>query len=233
MNEFMRDSLFMSVVISLAAYEAGLWIRKKSNLVILNPLLTAILMIIGLLLFFHIDYETYNQGGRYLSYFLTPATICLAVPLYRHLSLLKHNFRAVIWGISSGVLANMVSVWLFSAILGLTHKEYVTLLPKSITTSVGMSISRELGGITPITVAAIIITGVFGNVISDLVMKVARIKEPVARGAALGTSAHAIGTVKAMEMGKTEGAVSSLAIVVSGLLTVFWSPVFSRLFLNF
>ena len=167
------------------------------------------------------------EGRQCLSYLLTPATVCLAVPLYRQLTLLRKNLKAVIIGIVSGVLASMVSVLVFAKLFGLSHSQYVTLLPKSITTAIGMGVSEELGGLVTITVAVIIITGVLGNVIAEAVCKIAKIEEPIAKGLALGTSAHAIGTAKAMEMGPVEGAMSSLAIAVAGLLTVITASVFA------
>ena len=162
-----------------------------------------------------------------ISYLLTPATVCLAVPLYEQMSLLKKNFKAVAAGIVSGVLASLVSVLVLAKLFGLSHEQYVTLLPKSITTAIGMGISEELGGIVTITVAVIIITGILGNVIAELVCKVFHIQEPIAKGLALGTASHAIGTAKAMEMGPVEGAMSSLAIAVAGLLTVIGASVFA------
>ena len=149
------------------------------------------------------------------------------VPLYRQISLLRKNLKAVIAGILSGVLASMVSVLILAKLFGLSHEEYVTLLPKSITTAIGMGVSEELGGIVTITVAVIIITGVLGNMIAEVICKAAKIEEPIAKGLALGTSAHAIGTAKAMEMGEVEGAMSSLAIAVAGLVTVVAASVFA------
>ena len=162
-----------------------------------------------------------------MSYLLTPATVCLAIPLYQQLNLLKKNLKAVAAGILSGVLTSILSVLGLSYLFGLSHDMYVTLLPKSITTAIGMGVSEELGGIVTITVAVIIITGVLGNMIADVVYRVFRIKEPVAKGLALGTASHAIGTAKAMEMGPVEGAMSSLAIAVAGLLTVIFASVFA------
>lgn len=175
-----------------------------------------------------IDYDSYYEGAKYLSYLLTPATVCLAVPLYEQLELLKKHKSAIVAGIISGVIASMGSVLLFAVIFHLNHEEYVTLLPKSITTAIGMGVSEELGGIVTITVAVIIITGVLGNMIAEVVCRVFHIEEPVAKGLALGTSAHAIGTARAMEMGEVEGAMSSLAIAVAGLLTVAAATVFAN-----
>lgn len=227
MTVFIENSLFFGAAVSLLAYEIGLLMKKKFKWAVFNPLLIAILCVMGVLAVTGVDYETYNEGGKYISYLLTPATVCLAVPLYRQMALLKKNIKAVAAGIFSGVLASMVSVLAFSWLFGLSHEEYVTLLPKSITTAIGMGLSEELGGIVTITVAVIIITGVLGNMIAELVCKAAKIREPIAKGLALGTSAHAIGTAKAMELGEVEGAMSSLAIAVAGLLTVAFSSLFA------
>lgn len=227
MKEFLSNSVFFGAVLSLVAYEAGLLLRRKFKLAILNPLLIATICVMAVLVLFKVDYDQYNESTKYISYLLTPATVCLAVPLYEQMSLLKKNFKAVAAGIVSGVLASLVSVLVLAKLFGLSHEQYVTLLPKSITTAIGMGISEELGGIVTITVAVIIITGILGNVIAELVCKVFHIQEPIAKGLALGTASHAIGTAKAMEMGPVEGAMSSLAIAVAGLLTVIGASVFA------
>ncbi len=230
MNDILLNSLFFGVMISFVVYEIGMFVRKKCGLAILNPLLFSIVALILLLVIFDIDYETYNAGAKYLSYFLTPATVCLAVPLYEQFELLKKNVWAIMAGIVSGVLTSVVCVLVLSVLLGLSHKEYVTLLPKSITTAIGMGVSQELGGVVTITVAVIIITGVFGNIVAEFICNLFKIDEPIARGIAIGSSAHAVGTAKAMELGEIEGAMSSLSIAVSGLLTVFAASVFARFF---
>ena len=202
MSELMGDSLFFGVVVSVLAYQAGLWIKRKWKLAVFNPLLISIFLVIAVLLIFDVDYERYNEGAKYLSYLLTPATVCLAIPLYEQLEQLKKNAKAIAAGILSGVLSSLVSVLALAAAFGLSHEEYVTLLPKSITTAIGMGVSEELGGIVTITVAVIIVTGVLGNIIAELVCKIFRIHEPVAKGIAIGSASHAIGTAKAMEMGE-------------------------------
>lgn len=227
MKEFLSESIIFGAVLSLAAYEIGLLMKKKFKLAILNPLLIGTICVIGFLLIFRIDYKEYNEGAKYISYLLTPATVCLAVPLYEQLSLLKKNFMAVAVGILSGVLASLVSVLALAKLFDLNHQQYVTLLPKSITTAIGMGVSEELGGLVTITVAVIVITGILGNVIAEFICKVFKIHEPIAKGLALGTASHAIGTAKAMEMGQIEGAMSSLAIAVAGLLTVVGASVFA------
>ena len=174
-----------------------------------------------------VDYKSYYEGAKYLNYLLTPATVCLAVPLYEQIGLLRDNFKAIAGGILSGVLTSLVSILVFALLFGFTHKQYVTLLPKSITTAIGMGVSEELGGIVTITVAVIIITGILGNIIADVVLKLFHIENAIAKGIAIGCSAHAIGTAKAMEMGDVEGAMSSLSIAVAGLITVIGASVFA------
>ena len=228
MNEMFRQSLFAGVTISLIAYEIGLFLKRKLGLAILNPLLVSIVIVILALKVFGISYEVYNASAKYISYLLTPATVCLAVPLYEQLELLKKNKVAVVCGILSGTLASLTGIFVLCMLFGFNHQQYVTMLPKSITTAIGIGISEELGGIVTITVAVIIITGVLGNMVAETVIKLAHIEEPIAKGLALGTSSHAIGTAKAMELGEIEGAMSSLAIAVAGLLTVVGASVFAQ-----
>lgn len=229
MKSFLFDSVFFGAAISLGAYEAGLLIKRKFKLAILNPLLIATICVMAVLTLLKVDYTHYNEGARYISYLLTPATVCLAVPLYQQLELLRKNLKAVAGGITAGVLASLASVFVLAKLFSLTHEQYVTLLPKSITTAIGMGVSEELGGITTITVAVIIITGILGNVIAEFVCRLFRIEEPIAKGLALGTASHAIGTAKAMELGEVEGAMSSLAIAVAGLMTAVGASFFANL----
>ena len=228
MSGFFETSVFFGVLITLLSYGAGLLLKKKFRSPLFNPLLIAIVLTILFLVLCRIDYGIYNEGAKYISYLLTPATICLAVPLYEQFELLKKNYRAVFAGIVSGVLTSLCSILILARLFGLDHASYVTLLPKSITTAIGMGVSEELGGYVPVTVAVIIVTGVLGNMIAETVCKVFKINEPVAKGIAIGTASHAVGTAKAMEMGQVEGAMSSLSIVVSGILTVIGANIFAR-----
>ncbi len=225
---FFENSVFFGVAISLVSYGLGVLIHRKCKATIFNPLLLAILLTILLLVLTGIDYEVYYDGAKYLSYLLTPATVCLAVPLYEKLSLLRRNFLAIFLGIASGVATTILCVLVMGAIFGFDHAEYVTFLPKSITTAIGMGVSEELGGYVTLTVAIIIITGLMGNIIAPSLCRLFRITDPIAKGIAIGTSAHAMGTARAMEMGETEGAMSSLSIVVSGILTVIAASIVAQ-----
>mgnify|MGYP000015365659 CR=1 FL=1 len=227
MNQLFQDSVFFGVLISLAAYGIGMLLKLKTGWSLMNPLLISIILVIITLLLTGVDYKTYSAGANSISYLLTPATICLAVPLYQQVELLKKNYRAVLIGIVSGVLASLCSVLILALIFHFDHASYVTFLPKSITTAIGIGISEELGGYVSITAAVIIITGVLGNVIGETILKLFRITEPVAKGVALGSASHAIGTAKAMELGEVEGAISSLSIVVSGIMTVIGASLFA------
>ena len=229
MNELIAASASTGAVISLLCYFFGMYLRKKTGWSFMNPLLIAIILVIVFLLVFHVDYASYNLSGRYISWFLTPATVALAIPLYQQLDRLKSNIKAILVSIFAGCIASMGSVLALSLLFGFNHQQYVTFLPKSITTAIGMGVVQEMGGITPITVATIIVTGIFGNIIGEALCKALKITDPVAVGLALGTSAHAIGTAKAMELGETQGAMSSLAIVTSGIITVIFANFFAMI----
>ena len=228
MNELVLSSTTFGVVISFLCYAVGFTLKKKFKIAIFNPLLIAILLVIAVLKVFHIDYSSYNASAKYLSYLLTPATVCLAIPLYSQLEKLRQNLLAILCALVAGVLTSLVSVLALSALFRLSHQEYVTLLPKSITSAIGMGVSEELGGYSSITVAVIILSGILGNVAGDFVCRLFRITEPVAKGLGMGAASHAIGTARAMEWGELEGAMSSLAIVVSGLLTVVGASIFAN-----
>jgi putative effector of murein hydrolase len=184
-----------------------------------------------LLIVLDIPYETYNTGAKYISYLLTPATVCLAIPLYEQFELLKKNALAIVAGILSGVITSCVSIFVLSKLFSLDYEMYATLLPKSITTAIGMGVSEELGGYVTITVAAIIVTGIFGNMAAETICRIFRITEPVAKGVAIGTASHAVGTARAIEIGDVEGAMSGLSIAVAGLLTVIAAPIFANLYI--
>ncbi|MBU5486950.1 LrgB family protein [Clostridium sp. MSJ-8] len=228
MKEFFSSSVFFGVLVSLIGYELGLFLKKKTKMAIFNPLLISIIFVMILLVVLNVDYKSYYDGAKYLSYLLTPATVCLAIPLYKEIELLKKNVVAIIGGIVAGVLSSTISIIIIALIFNLNHKEYITLLPKSITTAIGMGVSEELGGIVTITVAVIIVTGIVGNIIAEYVCKLFRIKNSIAKGIGIGTASHAIGTAKAIEMGEVEGAMSGLAIAVSGILTVVAASIFAN-----
>ncbi len=229
MNELINDSAYAGVAISLLIYFATTTLKKRINFALFNPLLITIAVTIAILVAADVDYEVYNKGAKYLSWLLTPATVCLAIPLYEKWQVLKDNLAAILLSVFAGVFTSLTCVFAISKIMDLSHREYVTLLPKSITTAIGIGVSEELDGYVTINVAVIVITGVLGNMFGEVICKILRIVEPVARGLAFGTAAHVMGTSKAIELGETEGAMSSLAVAVAGLMTVVIVPFFGNL----
>ncbi|GCA67836.1 LrgB family protein [Mediterraneibacter butyricigenes] len=229
MNDLFESSMFAGVTISLLAYLTGTVLKKKLKLPIFNPLLVSIILTMIVLVVADVDYDVYNKGASYLSWLLTPATVCLAIPLYEQWNLLKKYYQAVILGIVAGALTSLTTVFVLAKLMGLDHKEYVTLLPKSITTAIGMGVSEELGGYVTITVAVIVVTGVFGNIFGELICKIFKITHPISKGLAFGSSSHAIGTAKAIELGEVEGAMSGLAIAVTGIMTVILATAYANL----
>lgn len=227
LKEMLEQSVFLGVFLSLGSYGLGMWLKRKTGWALMNPLLIAVVLVVAFLAISGVSYTSYSNGARILDYLLTPATICLAVPLYQQIELLKKNYKAVVAGLVSGVLTSLISVFLLALLFQFDHASYVTFLPKSITTAIGMGISDELGGYVSITVVVILLTGVFGNIFADKILKFFHVEEPIAKGIAIGSAAHAMGTARAMEMGQIEGAMSGLSIVVSGILTVIGASVFA------
>ena len=224
MNELLSESVYFGIVISLLFYRVATIISKKVKFTFCNPLLITILFVIAVLLLFRIDYETYNYGAQYLTYFLTPATVCLAVPLYRQFEILKKNVVAILLSIGAGCISHAIGVGVLGIAFRLSPELKAALLPKSLTTAIAIGVSEELGGITSVTIVSVVITGILGATIATKLFQVLKIEEPVAQGLACGTASHAIGTSKAMELGEIQGAMSSLAIVVTGIMTVILAP---------
>lgn len=228
MNKVLADSVFFGVCITLGAYWLGCFLQKKFKSPLLNPLLIAAVLIITALLVFRIDYAVYDKGAQYIHVFLTPVTVCLALPLYRQIRILKRHVGAVLGGIFCGCAAHMAVLLVMGAIFRLDEELLYSMLPKSITTPIAMGISAEIGGIEEITIVAVVVAGILGAAMGPLVLRIFRITEPVAQGLAMGSASHAIGTSRAMEMGEVQGAMSSLAIVVTGVLTVIIVPLLVR-----
>lgn len=223
MKEILNNPLFW-ILITLVGFEIGMLIYKKTSIPLFNPLLIAISIVIGVLVIFDVDYETYNLGGKFINSFLGPATVVLAIPLYKQLELLKKNLWPILIGIFSGSISSVVSIIILGQVFKLERTLTISLIPKSVTTPIGAEISKTLGGVTSITILAIVLTGIIGAVISPIVIKLLKITNEVAVGILLGTSSHAVGTTKAFEIGETEGAMSSLSIGVAGVMTVVIAP---------
>lgn len=232
MNDIINSPLF-GILISLIAYEIGVYINKRTKLSIFNPLLIAMAILIFLLTKLHIKYEDFNNGGQLISFFLYPATVALALPMYKKFTLFKENALSIFISILCGDVCGIVCIILLSKFFKLSDVLTKSLIPKSITTPIGMAISKELGGLPSITVVAIILTGVIGSIIGPSLYKIFIINDEVAMGIAMGTSSHAIGTAKSMELGEIEGAMSGLTMAVSGIITVFLAPIMWNLFYIF
>ena len=216
-------SPFFGIWLSIAAFWIGVKLQKKTGLVICNPLIIAIVLVSGTLLLLKVPYESYEAGGSVINMFLAPATACLAVSIYTKAALLKENWIPVVTGAVCGSLASMGSVFLMCRLFSLDEAMTVSLMPKSVTTPIAVSISEGHGGMVPITVVAVIFTGILGSVLAPGLIRLFRVKDPVTAGIAIGACSHAVGTSKALELGETEGAMSGLAIGVCGLVTVLFS----------
>ena len=225
MNEFLINSVYFGIVLSLLCYWVALKISARVKSTLCNPLLVASVIIIAVLVLLDVEYETFDKGASYLTYFLNPATVCLAVPLYRQFQVLKDNWKAVLLGITAGCIACMVTVAGLAAVFAFSSELTLSVLPKSITTAIAIGLSEEIGGMSAVTVACVVFTGIFGACTASAMFKLFKIEEPVAQGLATGASAHAIGTSRALELGEIQGAMSSLAIVVTGIMTVIFVPI--------
>ena len=227
MNEILKNSLFFGSFLSVGTYWGALKLRQRWNTPLLNPLMLSIAFIILFLRLTGISYEQYDRGAQYLTYFITPATICLALPLYRQFHHLRKNYKAILLAVLSGTLSGLICILALSYVMKLNHQQYVTFLPKSITTAIGIGLSEELGGNSTITVTAIVLTGILGSVLGEWICKVFKIKHPISVGLALGTASHVIGTSKAMEIGEIEGAMSSLSVAIAGIMTIVFASLFA------
>ena len=217
------SSPFFGIALSVAAFSIGVWIQKKTGLVICNPLIIAIVLVSGVLLLFKIPYESYNEGGSIINMFLAPATSCLAVSVYTRVELLKRNWLPILAGCVAGSLTSMGSVFLLCRLFGLDEAMTYSLLPKSVTTPIAVGIAEGHGGISSITVAAVILTGIMGSILAPFLIRIFRVKDAMTAGLAIGACSHAVGTSKAIEIGETEGAMSGLAIGICGIVTVVFA----------
>ena len=225
MDSIVQSSAYFGFFITLFGYWVSTQIAKRMRSTLCNPLLLTIIFIIAFLKLADISYASYDNGAKYINYFLTPSTVCLAVPLYRQMKLLKEYAGAILISIMSGTVACAIMIFGLAKLFLLENSIYASLVPKSITTAIALGMSEELGGLSAVTVMAVFVTGILGAVIATTVFKIFKIEDPVAQGRAMGTAAHAIGTSKALELGEIQAAMSSLAIAVTGILTVIMGPI--------
>lgn len=224
MAEFLQGISLLPIVLTLGAYQVGLWCRKKWNHPIVNPLLIAVILIIGFLLLTGLPLESYQAGTAGLSWLLTPVTVCLAVPLYEQVKQLKKNLPAIAVGVAAGAVTSILVVLCMAWLFRLDRDLTVSLLPKSATSAMSMVLSEQAGGIGTLTTAVSILSGVQGALMGNVLCKLLKLTHPIAQGVALGTASHVVGTTKATEMGALQGAVSSLSLALSGILTAILMP---------
>lgn len=224
MADFLCGLPMFAVILSIGTYLFGLWCQQKTKSALCNPILISTLLTIGILLLVGIPNETYQAGMTRLSWLLTPATVCLALPLYRQVQKLKQNLPAILAGVAAGTITSLVFVFILCKAFSLSDAITVSLLPKSITTAMGSVLSANCGGIEALTAAAIIITGILGNLAGSLLCKIFKLTDPIAQGVAFGTASHVVGTTRANELGPIQGAVSSLSLAVAGVLTAVLFP---------
>lgn len=224
MAEFLRQCGSWGVLATLAAYALGMWVNRKTGRAIFNPLLLGSIFVIVFLRCFGVPYADYSASSAPVNWLLAPATVSLAIPLYEKWELLRKNLAAILAGTLAGTLTSLGSIVAMAWLMKMERAHAVTLLPKSVTTAIGMDIAETLGGKAALASAVIILTGIAGSLLAETVCKVCHITDPLAKGLALGTSAHAVGTSKALQMGEVEGAISGLAIAVAGIMTAVLAP---------
>lgn len=228
MNELLSQSVTFGMLLTLLAYWAGVKVREKTGFILCNPLLIGAVIVIVFLVVFHVDFETYNRGASYISYMMTPATVSLAVPLYRQLKVLKENAAAVFISLAAGCLAHLAVVVSLGALVRLEPEFVRSFLPKSVTSPIAISLSGEIGGLEPVTILGVMIAGLLGAILAPALFTLFHVDEPVAQGLGIGCASHALGTSKAVELGDVQAAMSSLAIVVTGVMTVLIVPLVVR-----
>lgn len=222
MIDLFSGSTYFFTALTVIVFSLASILQKKTHMVVLNPIMVSGLAIIAFLSVLDIPASVYQDGCRVMSYLLTPATICLAISFYEQLSKLKKHILPILAGVLAGVLCSAGSIYLLSKLFALPDTILFSLLPKSVTSAIGIPLSEELGGIGALTMAAISITGISGNILAPLYCKWFRLEDPIAQGVAIGTSAHVIGTTRAMEMGELTGAVSSLSLTIAAITTAFF-----------
>lgn len=222
--ELLLDFPILPLVFTIFTYQVGLYLQNKTKSPLFNPLLISIVLVIGAILLTGYPNEAYQAGMERISWLITPATICMAVPLYQQLQILRKNWKAILAGICAGTLASLFFVLVMCRLLGFDDVLTASLLPKSITNAMGSALSAQTGGDEAITTAVIAITGILGNMLCIPLCKLFRITHPIAQGVALGTSAHVMGTAKARELSELTGAVSSLSLTVAGIFTAILYP---------
>ncbi len=224
MMEFLQSSQYFGVALTLGMFMLAVLLNRRFPSPFTTPLFLATIFVVIILLLFRVPYATYNASAQYITYFLVPVTVCFAVPMYRQLPVLRRHMFPILIAMLIGVVASVFSVGIICIVFGLGDIVAKSLVSISVTTAIAIGITERLGGVVALTVSAVIVTGILGASVSDVLCKWLRLRSPIACGLAIGNASHAAGTAKAMEMGQVEGAMSSLAIVLSGLITAIVAP---------
>ena len=224
MTELLNISI-LPLAVTLVAYQIGLICQKKTRSAFCNPILIAVILVLGFLFLSGMELETYQTGAGFIGWLMTPVTVCLAIPMYQQVQVMKNNWKAIIAGVACGALSCMLMVLAFCVVMGLDRSLTITLLPKSVTTAIAAPLSQMAGGMSAVTTAVVICTGILANVLSPVLIRLFRLTDEIAAGVALGTAGHAIGTSRANELSPLTGAISSLSLVIAGLLTSVVFPV--------
>ncbi len=227
----MHDLLGISilpVILTLLAYRAGLFLQQKTKSPLCNPILIAVILVLGFLGISGMELKTYQAGATYLSWLMTPATVCLAISMYEQFQILRKNTPVILAGVAAGTVACLAMVLALCLLFGFDRELTASLLPKSVTTAIGVPLCQLAGGMPSITTASIILTGIIASVLGPTLCKLFHLTDEIARGTAFGTAGHVIGTAKASEMSKLTGAVSSLSLVMAGLLTAIVLPILTK-----
>lgn len=227
-NELVHNTAF-GVALTVICYEIGKWIQKKSGFKVLSPLITGTILIIGVLLIGNINYDNYKQGASIVSFFIGPATVSFAIPLYKNLHIIKENFLVIMIGTFGGLLTGLLTAFGLCIVFGINEQVSISMLPKSVTSAIGYAIAEMIGGTPEITLVLIVVAGVTGYVVGEIAFKILKIDNPVIKGITLGTNSHVVGTAKAMELGEQEGAMSSAAITIAAVIMVFLVPLFMKI----
>ncbi len=229
MSEFFSSSFFVGIITTIISFEIAGVVSNRFKHPLANQYLLASIILVIIVRTLDITYDEYYNSAKYINYFATPATVCFAIPLYKQIKELKENLIPIFSSIVLGVFINISCVYLLSSILNTTNLEYFSMIPKHVTSPISVPLSAKYGGISTITILAVMVSGVGGNVMGESIIKLFRIKHHVSIGVALGSTSHAVGTAKALQMGETEGAMSGLAVAITGFITVFIGPVFTNI----
>lgn len=223
MEIIFENELFV-LAFTFLVYFVAQKIQKKTRIIILNPILVSIVIIVAVLSVFNIDYDTFHNGSRMIEFFLKPAVVALGVPLYLQLEKIKKQAIPILVSQLAGCIVGVVSVVLIAKLMGASKEVIFSLAPKSVTTPIAIEISKSIGGIPPLTASVVIVVGIFGAIFGYGIMKLTRVKNPIAQGLSMGTAAHAVGTSKSMEISSAFGAMSSIGLIVNGIFTAILTP---------